>query len=262
METTATWMEDQFADSSNDNRQYLPWSQLKRPGTPLDTFSSTGFEQYGNWVFFEYLSEHFGRRVVRRIWNGAAAFHAGGHLFSAAAVRAALRGHGGLTSVFGAYASANTVPARTYQEGRSYPAAGYAARTTLTEASPRTAWVTYRVSHLSSVDLQAVPGSDLSSRRWRLRVAVDGPRRWTSPAVVVLVKRKHRPMTSTPVQLSRTGEGSVRVPFSSQTTRSVTVTLANASTRFRCGTDGGWSCNGTPEAPHPGFAVKLVAVRR
>ena len=61
MESTATWMEDQYDDSSNDNRQYLPWSQLRRPGTPLDTFDPGSFEQYGNWVFFEYLSEHFGR---------------------------------------------------------------------------------------------------------------------------------------------------------------------------------------------------------
>ena len=41
MESTATWMEEQFADSSNDNRQYLPSGQLAHPNTPLDTFTAT-----------------------------------------------------------------------------------------------------------------------------------------------------------------------------------------------------------------------------
>jgi hypothetical protein len=234
MEATATWMEDQFDDSSNDNRQYLPWSQLHEPATPLDTFTDGGFEQYGNWVFFEYLSEHYGRGIIRSIWKHAAAFGRAGHHFSAEAIHSALHRHGGMTTVFGTY----------------------------TRSAPEAPWATYAVQHLASVNLKAVPGTDLSGHRWRLRIKVDGPRRGTSPAVVVLVRRTHHPMTRSLVPLTRQGRGKLSVPFSRSGTVQVTVTLVNASTRFSCHTNGGYSCDGTPKAPHPSFAVKLVAYRR
>jgi hypothetical protein len=262
MEATATWMEDQFDDSSNDNRQYLPWSQLHEPATPLDTFTDGGFEQYGNWVFFEYLSEHYGRGIVRSVWKHAAAFGRAGHHFSAEAIHSALHRHGGMTTVFGTYASGNTVPRHTYAEGKAYPAAGAARKVTLTRSAPEAPWATYAVQHLASVNLKAVPGTDLSGHRWRLRIKVDGPRRGTSPAVVVLVRRTHHPMTRSLVPLTRQGRGKLSVPFSRSGTGQVTVTLVNASTRFSCHTNGGYSCDGTPKAPHPSFAVKLVAYRR
>jgi hypothetical protein len=262
MESTATWMEDQFDDSSNDNRQYLPWSQLHRPGTPLDTFSGTSFEQYGNWVFFEYLSEHYGRSVVKTIWQHAAAYGRHGHEFSAAAIRSALRKvHGGMTTTFGKYANGNTVPGRTYSEGAHYPAAPLTGKVTLTQSAPATAWNRYGVHHLASVNLRAIPGSDLNARKWSLQVKVDGPKRKKAPAVVVLVKRKHRPMTRIVMHLSKAGRGHVKVPFSRVTTSSVTVTLANASTAFRCHTGGGYSCNGTSKAAFPMFNVRLIALK-
>jgi hypothetical protein len=260
MESTATWMEEQFDDSSNDNRQYLPWGQLTRPGRPLDTYDQSSFEQYGNWVFFEYLSERYGRSVVKAIWNHDASFHGGGHEYSAAAVRTALRRHGGMTKVFGSYASGNTVPAKTYSEGRHYPAAPARSTVTLTRSSPVTSWTSYRVRHLASVNVRAVPGADLNGHRWRLRVKVDAPRRSTMPAVVVLVERRHHPMTRTLLHLSRTGRGTVAVPFGRAATRQVIVTLANTSTSFECRTGGGYSCDGTPTAPDPTFKLHLQAV--
>ena len=263
MESTATWMEEQYADSSNDNRQYLPWSQLAHPNSPLDTYRSSSFEQYGNWAFFEYLSEHFGRRVLRSIWTKAASFGGGGHEFSAAAVRSALKPYGGMTQVFGDYASGNTVPASTYAEGHSsaYTPAPVASAVTLTRAAPGTPWRSYAVHHLASVDLRARPGSSLVRRTWRLKVNVRGPRRATRPAVVVLVRRRHHRATSALVHLSPSGHGTLSVPFSRATTRQVTVTLANTSTRFRCHDNGAYSCQGTPKAPHPTFRVQLRAVR-
>ena len=260
MEASSTWMEDQFDDSSNDNRQYLPWSQLRRPRTPLDTYSDTGFEQYGNWVFLEYLSEQYGRRVVHRIWDRAAEL-AGGHRYSTQAIRAALRRHGGLTTVFGTYASANTSPRSSYAEGGAYPAAPTASHVTLTKASPATPWTTYDVPHLASVNLRAFPGQDLSTGRWRLRVVVDGPGQETQPAVVVVVARRHHPATRVVVPLSRSGSGATSVPFGG-VTRQVTVTLANASTRYDCHTGGGYACDGTSQDPRSRFAVRMIAVRR
>ncbi|HEY3529992.1 MAG TPA: MXAN_6640 family putative metalloprotease [Nocardioides sp.] len=259
MESTATWMEDQFDDSSNDNRQYLPWSQLHEPGKPLDT--GGGFEQYGNWVFFEYLSERFGRGIVKTIWRHAAAFGRIGHQFSAQAIRSSLRHHGGLTKVFGNYANGNTIPGHTYSEGQAYPAAGATSTVTLTHASPQTPWTTYRVRHLSSVDLQAKPGADLTGPGWRLRLKVDGPDRRSAPAVVVLVKRKQQPMTRTLVHLTQTGRGKVTVPFSQVNTSKVTITLADASTRYTCDTGGGYSCDGTSKDARRSFTVRLIAYK-
>ncbi|MGC4111095.1 MAG: DUF6055 domain-containing protein [Nocardioides sp.] len=259
MESTATWMEEQYDDASNDNRQYLPWSQLAHPGTPLDTYSTTSFEEYGNWAFFEYLSERYGRGVVKSIWKHDATFAGGGREYSAAAIRSALHRHGGMTSIFGSYASGNTVPAQTYAEGAHFPTAGVARTVTLDRSTPGTSWASYRVKHLASVNLRAVPGTDLTGRSWRLRVQVDGPARSTMPAVVVLVARQHR-LTSTQVPLSRDGRGQVGVPFGRATTRQVTVTLANTSTRFHCHTGGDFSCHGTPTAAHPTFRLRLRAV--
>jgi hypothetical protein len=260
METSSTWMEEQFDDSSDDNRQYLAWSQLRRPGTPLDTYSSTGFEQYGNWVFLEYLSERFGRGVVRRIWRQAAAF--GGRRYSAAAIRTALRRYGGMSSVFGSYANGNTAPGSTYAEGAAYPVAGVASSITLTAGAPRKPWTSYDVRHLASVNLRASPGGGLTGSGWRLWLTVDGPRRATAPAVVVRVERTGSPATQTLIPLSREGHGLVSVPFGSQAVRRVTITLANASTRFTCHTGGSFSCRGTPKDPHTPFRVRLVARQR
>jgi hypothetical protein len=260
MESTATWMEDQFDDSSNDNRQYLPWSQLHRPGTPLDTFSGTSFEQYGNWVFFEYLSEHYHRAIVKTIWRHAAAFGAQGHQFSAQAIHTSLESHGGMPRVYGSYASGNTVPATTYSEGQAYPASRPVAKATLTTASREQTW-TKAVRHLAAVDLRVTPGADLAGRRWRLRLVANAPSRPTGPSVVALVRRTSGRITQVRVHLSRTGRGRVTLPFSAARVSQVTITLANASTRFRCDTGGPYSCQGTSRDARPSFAVRLVAYR-
>ena len=260
MESTATWMEDQYDDSSNDNRQYLPWSQLHRPGTPLDTFSGTSFEQYGNWVFFEYLSEHFGRSVVRTVWRHAAAFGRQGHQFSAQAVHTTLQSHGGMARVYGSYASGNTVPASTYSEGTAYPVAPVAAKATLTTASRGQTW-TKAVRHLAAVDLRVTPGADLTGTRWRLRLVANAPSRPSGPSVVALVERSSGRLTQVPVHLSRSGHGRVTLPFGADRVQQVTVTLANASTRFRCHIAGPYSCQGRSRDARPSFAVRLVAFR-
>ena len=45
LETTATWVEEQVYDDINDNRQYLPVSQIYAPNIPLDAFSrNAGFQ--------------------------------------------------------------------------------------------------------------------------------------------------------------------------------------------------------------------------
>ena len=74
LEATATWMEERVFDNVNDNRQYIPASQVARPSVPLDYFNTATGEQYGNWTFFEYLSKKFGNGIIQQILNKAAAF--------------------------------------------------------------------------------------------------------------------------------------------------------------------------------------------
>ena len=64
METTATWMEERVFDAVDDNRRYLRLGQLGFPKRPVDIFEDFGGAQYGNWVFFEYLSHRFGNAYV------------------------------------------------------------------------------------------------------------------------------------------------------------------------------------------------------
>jgi hypothetical protein len=165
-----------------------------------------------------------------------------------------------MTPIFGDYASGNTAPADAYAEGAHYPAAPPATTVTLTSAAPATAWKTYRVKHLASVNVLALPGSGLTAGSWRLRVQVEAPPRSAMPAVVVLVERRNHPATRTSVSLTPDGVGRLTVPFGASATRQVTVTLANASTRFRCHTGGGYSCDGTSMAPHPAYRLRLRAV--
>lgn len=260
MEATATWMEEQFADDVNDNRQYLPYSQLAHPATPLDTQGGT--QEYGNFVFFAYLSQHYGRGIVKSIWNRAAAFRGGGDQYSAQAIRSALAAHGGMRKVFASYTSSNTHPGTYYSEGAAYPSAHAVQSVTLSQASPSVPWQVRRVRHLASVNLVARPGADLGARTWMLRVKVDGPRLTHGPAVAVLVANKGGRMTRHLMRLSKAGKGSLAVRFNGSAVSAVTITMANASTRFtRCG-QGPYSCNGVPVVAKAPFHVRLAAFRR
>jgi hypothetical protein len=260
MESTATWMEEQFADGSNDNRQYLSAGQLAHPNAPLDTFTASGFQQYGNWPFFEYLSERLGRGIVRSVWNQAAQAP-GGHQFSAHAVRNAVRSHGGLTALFAGYAAGNLDPAHAYQEGAAFPASGVAADSTLSGTAPTTGWRSLVVHHLASQSVRAVPGTDLTDPTSTLRVQVDAPDLSTRPAALVRVVPVQGAVTRTLVPLSSTGKGEVTVPFTHDVVQAVTVTLVNASVAYHaCFTHGPYSCGGQSDVPHPTFRVDLTAV--
>jgi Family of unknown function (DUF6055) len=257
MEATATWMEERVADDVNDSRQYLPYGQLGRPAQSLDRFSQQGFNQYGNWAFFEYLSNHYGPRVVRTIWNRAGAFAGAGHQYSTAAVRSALAGRGGFKTVFRAYAAANLAPGRTYGEGKSWPIAPAARTWTVTQAARR-ASTTLRVNHMASRKVQVRPGSGIK-RGWQLQVAVDGPVGRTSPAASLVVKRENG-VTAKAIPLNRKGQGRVDVPFGSRRIRSATVVLVNASTRFSCWHRTDWSCQGRARDNRQSFAVTATAL--
>ena len=95
MESTATWMEERFADDVNDNRQYLPAGQLGVPARSLDAFIDGAGPQYGNWVWWEYLSHRYNTGIVRTIWSKAAAYAGAPDYYSTQAVASALASRAG-----------------------------------------------------------------------------------------------------------------------------------------------------------------------
>jgi hypothetical protein len=260
MEATATWMEERVADNVNDNRQYLPYGQIGNPGRPLDTFNRDGFNQYGNWAFFEYLSGRFGAGIVRQIWSSAGAYPGSGHRYSTTAVKGALAGkRGGFTDVFRRFAAANTAPARTYPEGGRWPVAPASASWTLT-ADARKQSTTTRIDHMASRNYVVRPGDGIGGKGWRLRVRVDGPGRKAAPAAYLVVKRKQG-LVQTPIGLSEEGRGATTISFNGTRVSWAKVVVVNASTRFSCWHRTSWSCQGRARDNDLKFALSVAAVR-
>ena len=259
MEATATWMEERVADDVNDNRQYLPHGQMAQPADSLDLFNPSGFDQYGNWAFFEYLSTRFGRGIVRRAWNNADGNYRN---HSVKAVDAALPRKRSFTGVFRAYAGANTVPGRSYPEGQAWPSAPMAVSRTLTADAPE-ATDSFRIDHLASRNFAVRPGDALTSPGWRLRVTVDGPGHRSSPAAYVIVHRQDGKVARRSFDLDRDGNGRDAFRFSSRSVDRVTVTLANASRRYDCWEkDLTYACQGIPKDQQRRFAWTVRAFRR
>lgn len=258
MEGTATWMEERVADDVDDNRRYLEYGQLAQPGEPLDVFRPNGFDQYGNWAFFEYLSQRFGRGVVRRIWT-----HASGEWrnHSLTAVKAALPEGTSFADVFRDYAAGNTVPARTYTEGSSWPHPTVDARHTLGVVAA-TAAGRLRISHLASRNVSVRPGDTLSGGGWRARVSIDGPLRRTSPTARVLIHRRGGTLVRKVVTLDAAGDGSTSFDFGSGEVSRATITLANASTRYDCWERTTYACQGVARDDGRTYRYRVQVFRR
>lgn len=258
MESTATWMEERYADGVNDNRQYLVHGQVKVPTTPLDTFDQGGFAHYGNWPFWEFLSEKYGNGLVRSVWSRAASPKA----YSTKALSAALKTKGGLPKQLAAFAAGNLQPGRGYPEGGSWPSADPSATWRFsTGATSRSG--SFSVDHLASRSVLLETDPSLEAKGWRLRLAVDGPSRTSKPTAWLVVKNKKGGWTSKQVRLSKKGTAEVTLPFSSKKVRGASLTLVNASTRFRCGDgDGTYSCQGIPRDDGKSFAVRATLVEK
>ena len=256
MEATATWMEERFADDVNDNRQYLPASQLAEPTQPLDTFNQYGSNQYGNWVFFEHLSERWGLKIVRRIWNDAI----GAKTYSIEAVSEGLPDRHPLPEVYAAFTAANTIPPAFYAEGRHWPRPP--AKDVFLGANDQTTG-NATIDHLANVPIRLHPKADLDTRDWQLQVSVDGPPLKTSPEATIVWQRDSGKVVTVPVVLNNGGRGQALVPFNRPQVHKLYVVLANASTRYDCsGSDPTYSCGGTPLDDGSGFQVDLAVLPR
>ena len=259
LESTATWMEDQYADGSNDNRRYLKYGSVRRPGVSLDTFSNTRYTQYGNWAFWEYLSERYGRGIVRDVWQRADARGDAADDYSVQALRQVLAHRGGLAQTLASYAAANLDPARHYEEGTHWPGARLAG--TLRLAGTARVVRTLQVDHLAAENLRIVPGAGAAARHSLLTVDVDGPDRREAPAVSVEVRRPGGRAVRRTVALDRHGRGSTVVAFGTARTSSVVVTAVNASTRYRCHRMTSFACGGKPLDQNRGFRVTATVGR-
>ena len=244
LEATATWMEERIFDDVNDNRQYLPAGQVYDSVTPLDFFTSGESQAYGNWVFFEFLSKNFGNGVVKEIWNKASAFKRPDY-YSTQAINQVLKPKGGFKKVYSRFVSANLLPAKFYPEGQAWPSTLLGNTYTLSKADRRTGKHGSGLLHMSSLSYEVKSSSSLASKKWRLKVKIDGPGSYRMPAAYVLVvKRKGTEKHF--VRLNGKGNGQVVVPFGRKQVKSVYISLVNASTRFKCGRKYPYSCSGLP----------------
>ena len=261
MESTATWMEERLASDVNDNRQYFPWSQIYAPYVSLDMFSRTAGYQYGNWVFWEYLSSTYGTGIVRKTWQKAGSLRRDGRKNSIGALQKVLRKKGGLTKVYAQFAAGNLTPASTYPEGAEYPSPKVRGGKTLTKRKRGKRFGT-RLNHLSSASYVYVPGRGLEGKKWKLRLQVRGPHKRTSPAAVVVLHKANGKKRTKMVRLNRHGDGRKVVSFDKRRVAAVSVTLVNASTRYRCNQRTVLACGGRPLDDKQRFAVKGRVIKK
>ena len=249
MEGTAAWIEDEVYDGVNDNVQYLSTSPVSARNFwfPLDFYnrdprSGEANFKYGAWIFWRYLSERFGRDIVRSVWRRADSRPPAPNEYSLQATVSALalRGHD-FATVLSDFAVANTSPATAYSEGASYPAPQ--PTTKVFNAAPATDVVTrVPMFHLSS-DYYAFVPSGLSPTA-RLTITLDLPPLEAAPRASALV---HRPdgVVRVPAAVDPTGAGTIVVDNFGSASKVVLV-LTNASTRFACWQRAVFSCRGRP----------------
>jgi len=258
MEATATWMEERVADNANDNRQYLPYGQLRDPSSPLDSYGGSALDQYGNWAFFEFLSKRFGPKVVRNIWDKMAADKKSPDFYSTQAIVKVLANRGGFAKLFAQYAAGNTIPGKSYPEGGEWPRAAIDARAVLSRSERKLGPITRTLQHLSSANYVLRPDGSLGNTSWQLEVRIAGPERKASPAAYVLIDRRRGRTERRYVKLSRTGNAEVKLGFGHRRVEKVTITLANASARYACLRRSSWSCQGRPRDDKARFALRAV----
>jgi hypothetical protein len=246
IEGTATWMEDEFVDDSNDNFQFFPVTALRQSTVPVD-LGGFGFE-YGSWVFWRFLEEYFtdpadpgaGPRFIRRVWEWADGSPGAPDLYSSAAIEnAAHERNSRLRHAFADFGAANFVPSSFYEEGASYPSPG-AKRIKVSAGRPDTGWRKTSLLHLTNRYIMFTPGKGVTKKA-KLAIDLDLPRLVQGSEATVVVMFKSGAVRFLPIGLSNAGDGFRRVNFNRKTVAGVVLVLTNASTRFHC-----WQIPPTP----------------
>lgn len=251
MEATASWVEDEIYDGINDNRAYLPYGPLGRPGQSLDAF--TQLEPYGTWIFFRYLSESFPASagglptIVRSIWDRLASGGTGNdNVYSLQGLQAELAARGtSLSNRLAFFAGWNRRPHR-YEEGSAYRAAPLRRTYTMSPAHNAQA-VSFGLNRLATATYRFTRTKGLVRDHLTLRFDLNS--RAVGGAAVVAIKRKDRPLVVRLVPLNAEGRGSTVTAFGRRT-QWVEVTVVNGDARSRCWTGGDFTdtCQGSPVA--------------
>lgn len=246
MEGTAVWAEDEIYTGINDNLQYLPYGQLRRPRTALD--KTTTYGVYGNWIFFRYLSERFPRKagglpaIVRQIWRHADSTRGKARNdYSIKAVADAISDHKTLLrTIYLQFAEANHHSQRAYREGRAndYPVAPVTKSVTLRPLAKRASG-TYTLTHLTSAATRFVPVNVGGRMRVQVHLARPGMQ-----AAIVTVYLRSGALRKFPIRVNGKGTGSVTVPFATTKVSKAELTMVNASRSYRCWKGTGLSCHG------------------
>lgn len=244
MEASATWMEERFADSIDDNRQYLPYGQLGNPTVPLDQYPA-GVAPYGNWLFVEAFARAYGDAAVRTLWERMDATAGAPDEYATQALARFLRsGKSSLRAFYTDFAVGNLTPGTTYEEGvdGAYPTAPI---TNAFILKPEKASVAREVllDHFTSATLSFKPAVTLSGA-WRLRFDLDLPPAAANPDAAIVVELLSGKRLRRPIELDSDGRSVVHTGFDPAKVARVTVTLTNASMRFDCWQDSSFSCQG------------------
>ncbi|GAA1478184.1 hypothetical protein GCM10009623_26300 [Nocardioides aestuarii] len=233
MEATATWAEEQVFDDVDDNRQYLRSGQVGRPELPLDHFGQSA--QYGNWAFFQFLSERWSGTtgtmptIVLDLWERLGARPGDPDASSVAGIRHVLADRGrGFRSVYGRFVGALRYPEQRFSEGDAAdyrPARPVRSRTLSRERRTTPRW-TRRVDHLASQTVRIRPDRSLRSHHFTLRLRLEQPRD-AKPMARVLIHRRNGAVSSTIVR-PRVTRPKARIPFN-RSVKYVEVVMANTS---------------------------------
>ncbi len=260
LESTATWMEEKYADDVNDNRAYLPYGQVKRPGGSLDFFNPNGFEHYGNWPFWSFVTRRYGVSAVRRVFRQVGTGGGLPNRYSVAGLQKMLDNEDGFTNVVTAYFGANALPDVNYAEGGTWPRPGIARAKRLRPAS-RVLNDTRGVNHLASQHVRVNPSTAFGPH-WRLGVRVDAPPSGGRYTAYLSVLNENGSVYRRRVPLNALGDGSVTTPFSDARVVHATVTLVNSSSRYNCDEGSTYACHGASLDDREQFTVRLGAYRR
>ena len=225
LEGTAVWAEDQVYPAINDYLQYLSFSPIRQPGTPID--GDGDFERYGIVIWWKFLAEYFrDPAVIRQFWRIADSPNERDGL---GAVRALITARGkAFGPTFARFASWNTLPTGSYADRLLYPVPNWNAISTLRPGAPGTGLRRVVLDHLSSAAYLIKPAPALR-RGARLRVTVDGPVRPTQPQALVQVRYRSGAVSYLTVPLDRAGNGTRVVGFDPRRVRSLVLTVSNAS---------------------------------
>ncbi|HVQ86660.1 MAG TPA: MXAN_6640 family putative metalloprotease [Actinomycetes bacterium] len=249
-EGTATWVEDEVFDDINLNRDALKQSPLSKNFTSLD-FGRNGHE-YGSWIFLRYLSEKFGTDIIKRAWRFAddSATQVSTDRMKTFSMRALGRAvheqKSDLGKQFSLFARDNLRPAKTYEEGDTYPKP--TAFTIGLNKGDDTGWQGVANDHLSTTYVTYLPGDNVR-RTGTIKILFNGPYRKFGPRVLITVRFTSGKSHNFAMKLDRKGDGAKRVGFGRNKVAGVDVSIVNTSTRmrdcFKHSTP--YSCSGTPK---------------